>query len=238
MPYDNSIIRWIDLNRDGEIDDEERAFSDELRENGELAEFGPYIIESNNAEPENPEDIPSNFGPWVVWEWDHPDVILGTPSDDQRNEIYPWGEEPEIIGTEGRDWIFGGNGDDYIQALGGDDNIDGGRGEDVIIAGDGDDIIGSGMDGDRDVFDFADNDGGRDALHIHRAFEGGSSGFGYDTIMNASAEDQIWIENGLNLVEIQSDQQFVVYSITDSGANHLGFLEVQGDWQAMDVFNV
>lgn len=215
-----------DYNGDGMVTAEEMSrYREENFEDAGYHEPMGFIEEWRQRHEAEPLDFgPRAFGPNFVHEGGR--IISGGPGDNR-----------DIQGTDGNEWIFGDGGDDEIEAGGGHDNIDGGDGDDIINPGDGADVVGLGLDGDDDRIDFADSDGATDMLYIHMAFEGGPNDttFGHDRVENFGSEDIVALQAGLELHYYTEWGDTAMFSIVDDATNaHLGFLEVQGDWGHID----
>ncbi|MEM1300605.1 MAG: calcium-binding protein, partial [Pseudomonadota bacterium] len=53
-----------------------------------------------------------------------------------------------VIGSEGRDWLFGDNGDNVLEGGGNKDRVFGGKGDDIVSGGDANDVIKGGRGDD------------------------------------------------------------------------------------------
>lgn len=68
--------------------------------------------------------------------------------DDIRTFLYSEPGSPDLVGTEGTDWLFGDSARNILSGGGGDDTIFGGDGDDLLVGGEGGDLLIAGA-GDR-----------------------------------------------------------------------------------------
>ena len=143
------------------------------------------------------------------------------------------GNDFDVEGSDGGDWLSGGGssdiisgkaGDDYVFGGAGDDILDGGAGDDYVFGGAGDDIIsgGAGDDslyggaGDDSFYGGAGNDyfiGGEGDDFLNDAIDGDDSfygGAGSDTFFGGKDDD--YLNGG------EDDDQYIFF-ITDNQGN-------------------
>ncbi len=117
-----------------------------------------------------------------------------------------------ILGTEGRDRIFGHGGDDDLAAFGGrdvvfagfgDDNISGGAGRDTIYGEEGNDLIAAGADADwvygGDGDDRLFGEAGDDHLQGDAGNDLIDGGLGMDTLLGGDGDDTLSAGDGADL---------------------------------------
>ncbi len=118
---------------------------------------------------------------------------LGGDDDDDESET----ERKEIRGTLGDDpELNGTDGDDFIRGFDGNDTINAGAGEDIVEAGLGDDIVNGGED--RDIIrgragnDILNGDGGSDTIEGGLGIDIIDGGAGFDILRGGNDNDTIF----------------------------------------------
>jgi Ca2+-binding RTX toxin-like protein len=121
---------------------------------------------------------------------DHDPVIVGL---DLSPNATCYGLPATIVGTKGKDVIYGTNGPDVIAGLGGNDVIYGGNGNDVVCGNGGDDKLYGGNGNDTLLGGY-----GKDLLYGGNGNDTLDGGSGNDTLDGGNGNDMLFGGDGID----------------------------------------
>jgi Tol biopolymer transport system component len=185
VPGDTNISRDIFV-RDTLTNTTTRVSFDSAGNQGNILSSSPsisadgrFVAFSSNASNIVPGDTNNTDDIFVVDTSSTPNVINGTPGNDN------------LTGTSGNDIINGSEGDDVLTGLRGNDVLNGGDGNDILSGGKGSDNLNGGLGNDNLV-----GGAGNDVFVL-------GAGLGVDTISDfTNSQDTIQLINGLTLGQL------------------------------------
>lgn len=105
------------------------------------------------------------------------------------------GGDDVVVGSSGRDFIFGGDGDDTLTGLGGNDQLSGDAGQNSLLGGDGDDMLTGGASDD-----ILNGGSGNDTLDGGAGSDGLSGSTGNDLLIGGDDADTLFGGGGEDLL--------------------------------------
>lgn len=117
--------------------------------------------------------------------------VMGSPG---RDTIYGDSQDNTLVGLNGGDRIYGDNGNDFINALGARDTLFGGNGNDTLLGGTNDDSLRGEAGADR-----LDGQGGQDIIIGGGGNDTLLGGLGNDTLLGEVGDDILTGNGGFDV---------------------------------------